>query len=188
MKLLCPLEEGYDRSTFDCGEAELNDYLKRFARQSQEREGARSYVLLYGNRIIAYYTLVVGAVDWQDCPEVTRKVLGKYPVPVLVIAHLAVDKDFQNRGYAAALLKDAFLRALQVCDIAGVAAVIIDAKSKEGREYCLRRQLGLKPMPGDPLRLYIPLAVIRQNQKRNRGRPAKQNRLQVEGVGKFKLQ
>src|SRR5271163_2748826 len=124
MKPPCPLLKGHDRSAFDCGKPELNDYVKRFARQTQERDGAKTYVVLEDNRVIAYYTLVVGDADWQDCPEEIRKGLGKYPVPVLVIARLAVDVRYHGKGLGVGLLKDAFLRALQVSKIAGVAAVV----------------------------------------------------------------
>ena len=164
MKSPCPLLKGHDRSAFDCGKPELNDYLKRFARQTQERDGAKTYVVLEDNLVIAYYTLVVGDVEWQDCPEEIRKGLGKYPVPVLVIARLAVDSRFHGKGLGIGMLKDAFLRALQVSSIAGVAAVIIDAKDDEAKAYYQRKELGFKPMPGKPMSLYLPLRMIRANQ------------------------
>ncbi len=84
----CPLDRGLDRSSFGCGEPVLNDYLKKFARQTQDRDGAKTSVVLAQNQVIGYYTLVLGSVEWDHCPEVVRKVLGKYPLPVLVIARL----------------------------------------------------------------------------------------------------
>lgn len=164
MRLPCPLLKGHDRSAFDCGKPELNNYLKRFARQTQERDGAKTYVVLEDNRVIAYYTLVVGDVEWQECPEEIRKGLGKYPVPVLVIARLAVDFRFHGKGLGIGMLKEAFLRALQVSSIAGVAAVIVDAQDEEAKAYYERKDLGFKPMPDDPMRLYLPLRMIKANQ------------------------
>jgi GNAT superfamily N-acetyltransferase len=164
MKSPCPLQRGHDRSSFDCGKPELNDYLKRFARQAQERDGAKTYVVLEDNCVIAYYTLVVGDVEWPDCPAEIRKGLGRYPVPVLVIARLAVDVRFHNRGLGVSLLKDAFLRALQVSSIVGLAAVIVDAKDDEAKAYYERKQLGFKAMPADSMKLYLPLRAIRANQ------------------------
>lgn len=167
MKSPCPLLKGHDRSAFDCGKPELKlsevQYLQRFARQTQERDGAKTYVVLDDNRVIAYYTLVVGNVEWQDCPDEIRKGLGRYPVPVLVIARLAVDSRFHSKGLGIGMLKDAFLRALQVSSIAGVSAVIVDAKDEEAKAYYERKELGFKPMPGDPMRLYLPLGMIRDN-------------------------
>ena len=119
MRSPCPLQKGHDRSVFDCGKSELNDYLKRFARQTQEKDGAKTYVGLKDNCVIAYYSLVVGDVEWQDCPDEIRKGLGKYPVPVLVIGRLAVDIHYQGKRLEIGMLKDAFLRALQVSEIAG---------------------------------------------------------------------
>lgn len=164
MRSPCPLQKGHDRSAFDCGKAELSDYLKRFARQTQERDGAKTYVVLEDNHVIAYYTLVVGDVEWQDCPEEIRKGFGKYPVPVLVIARLAVDSRFHDKGLGIGMLKDAFLRALQVSNIVGVAAVIVDAKDDQAKAYYERKELGFKPMPCDSMRLYLPLRAIRANQ------------------------
>lgn len=163
MKQLCPLEKGHDRSAFDCGKPDLNEYLKKFARQTQDRDGAKTYVALEENQVIAYYTLVVGNVEWQNCPDDIRKGLGKYPVPVLVIARLAVDLRFQRKGLGVGMIKDAFLRALQVSEIAGVAAVVLDAKDAEAKAYYEGKNLGLSSMPGDPLRLYVPLRLIRDN-------------------------
>jgi predicted N-acetyltransferase YhbS len=163
MKPLGPLEKGHDRSAFDCGKPELNEYLKKFARQTQDRDGAKTYVALDANQVIAYYTLVVGHVEWQNCPDDIRKGLGKYPVPVLVIARLAVDLRFQGKGLGIGMIKDAFLRAIQVSDIAGVAAVVLDAKDNDAKAYYQRKNLGLSAMPGDPMRLYVSLRFIRDN-------------------------
>ena len=156
-----PLEKGHDRSAFDCDKPALNVYLNQFARQTQERHGARTYVVLENNRVIAYYTLVVGDVDWQDCPDDLKKGLGKYPIPVLVIARLAVDLRFHGQGVGIGMIKDAFLRALQVSRIAGLAAVVLDAKDNEAKAYYQSKNLGLSSMPGDAMRLYVPLRHIR---------------------------
>jgi predicted N-acetyltransferase YhbS len=164
MKSPCPLEKEHDRSAFDCGKPQLNYYLQKFASQTQEKDGAKTYVVLDDNRVIAYYTLVVGNIEWQECPAEIRKGLGKYPIPVLVIARLAVDHRFHGKGLGIGMLKDAFLRALQVSEIAGVAAVIVDTKDLEAKVYYERKELGFRPMPDDPMRLYLPLRTIRANQ------------------------
>lgn len=161
MKPICLLQKGHDRSTFDCGQPELNEYLQRYARQSQERGGSKTYVALDGKRFIGYYTLVVGEVEWTDCPEALRKGLGRYPVPVIVIARLAVDKAIHGKGVGMGLLKDAFLRVLQVADIVGVVAVIVDAKDAPVRDYYLGKNLGFQPMPGRALQLFLPTGQLR---------------------------
>lgn len=117
---------------------------------------------LDAHQVIAYYTLVVGNLEWQNCPDDLRKGLGKYPVPVLVIARLAVDLRFQGKGLGIGMIKDAFLRAIQVSHIAGVAAVVLDAKDDDAKAYYLRKNLGLSAMPGDQMRLYASLRFICQ--------------------------
>jgi GNAT superfamily N-acetyltransferase len=164
----CPLDRGHDRSSFDCGEPLLNDYLKKFARQTQDRDGAKTYVVLAQNQVIGYYTLVLGSVEWDHCPEVVRKGLGKYPLPVLVIARLAIDSRFQGRGLGVGMLKDAFLRALQVADIAGLVALIVDAKSPDAKAYYQHKRFGFEPMPGDPMRLFLPIRALRASQGKER--------------------
>jgi predicted N-acetyltransferase YhbS len=82
---------------------------------------------------------------------------------VLVIARLAVDLRFQGKGLGIGMIKDAFLRAIQVSDIAGVAAVVLDAKDNDAKAYYQRKNLGLSAMPGDPMRLYVSLRFIRDN-------------------------
>ena len=79
---------------------------------------------------------------------------------MLVLARLAVDVRFQGKGLGVGMIKDAFLRALQVSDIAGVAAVVLDAKDNEAKSYYERKNLGLRATPCDPMRLYVPLRVI----------------------------
>jgi predicted N-acetyltransferase YhbS len=162
---ICLLEKGHDKAGFDCGKQQLNEYLQKFARQTQERDGSRTYVALEGNQVIAYYTLVVGDVEWKDCPPELSKGLGKYPIPVLIIARLAVDRRFHGAGLGIGMIKDAFNRALAVSDIAGVAAVIVDAKDKEAKAYYERKKIGFTPIPGDSMRLYIPISIIRANIK-----------------------
>jgi len=102
-------------------------------------------------------------VEWQDCPEEIRKGLGKYPVPVIVIARLAVDSRYHGRGFGSGMLKDAFLRALQVSSIAGVAAVIVNAKDENAKAYYERKELGFKTLPGNPMRLHLSIGTIRAN-------------------------
>ncbi|MBZ0186854.1 MAG: GNAT family N-acetyltransferase, partial [Candidatus Obscuribacterales bacterium] len=115
----CPLAEVHDIASFDCGVEALDSYLKRYARQTQKREGARTYVVLEGNRVVAFYTIVFGGIEWTDAPEVVRKGLGKYPIPVLIIARLAVDREWHGKGLGKSLLLDALKRAMAASEIAG---------------------------------------------------------------------
>ena len=94
----CPLHESHDISRFDCGVEALNTYLKQYAQQAQKRDGARTYVVRKDNLVVAYYTIVFGSIVWNAAPDNVRKGLGKYPIPVMIVARLAVDKRWADRG------------------------------------------------------------------------------------------
>lgn len=157
----CPLDEGHDISQFDCGIEALNLYLQRYARQNQQKEGARTYVALHGKKVIGYYTLVFSSVSWSEAPEELRKGLGKYPIPALLIARLAVDKSAAGQGLGSDLLQDALARAIAASEIAGLRAVIVDAKDENARQFYVDR--GLRPFAQDRRRLFVTITELKKS-------------------------
>jgi GNAT superfamily N-acetyltransferase len=99
-------------------------------------------------------------VDCGDVPERVAKGLAKHPVPVMILARLAVDSFFQRQGLGVALFKDALRRTLQAADIAGIRAVILHAKGEEARQWYLR--LGFSPGPIAPMQLFLLLKDIQR--------------------------
>ena len=85
-----PLDKSHDLSAFDCGAAALNDYLHNYAWQNHQNRSARTYVTIKENRVVGYYTLAAGSVGRGDTPPRVAKGLANYPVPVILIARLAV--------------------------------------------------------------------------------------------------
>lgn len=160
MKEPCPLQEGHDVSSFDCGVEPLNEYLKRYARQTQKREGARTYVVLDNNKVVAYYTIVFGGIDWKDSPEHVRKGLGKYPIPVMMLARLAVDTRWSGKGLGNSLLLDALKRALAASEIAGLRAVVVDAKDDTAKHFYEKR--GFRPWPLESNRLFVTIPELKR--------------------------
>jgi len=154
------LDKGHDSSQFDCGIELLNVYLQQYARQNQKKEGARTYVVLDGERIIGYYTLVFGSVSWLEAPEKLKSGLGKYPIPVLLIARLAVDKFYAGRGLGSDLLQDALRRSVLASEIAGLCAVIVDAKNEQARKFYLGQNF--HAFPEDPMRLFLTMAELKK--------------------------
>ena len=144
---------------FDCGQEELNLFIKRYALTGQRANISRTYVAVQGVRIVGYHTLAVGSVLYQDAPERLGKGIPKHPIPVLLLARLAVDKTWQGRGLGAALVVDAIRRTLQAADIAGARALLIHAKDEEARDFYMH--LGFEPFTGDPFVLYRLLKDIR---------------------------
>lgn len=119
---------------FDCGKPALNDWLLRHARQAQASGSAKTYVVLDGESIAAYYSLTVGQVEPVDAPERMRKGMAQYPIPVVVLARLAVSTRHQKQGLGVGLLQDAIRRTVLVAEQAGIRAMLthpIDAQAAE---------------------------------------------------------
>jgi GNAT superfamily N-acetyltransferase len=139
---------------FDCGKDPLNVHLKRYAGQNQRRGGSRTYVIAdRGNRVVGYYTLAVGSIEHVDAPAVVAKGLGQYPIPVIILARLAIDKTVQGQGFGSSLLKDALKRALNVSKEVGVRAVLVHAKDPEARDWY--KDKGFIESPNDPFHLLL---------------------------------
>jgi GNAT superfamily N-acetyltransferase len=153
------LEEEHDLKDFDCG-VDLNTYLKRYASQTQKRYGARTYVVLEENRVVAYYTLVFGGINWNDAPESLRKGLGRYPILIMLIARLAVDKGWAGKALGNSLLLDAVQRCLAASEIAGLRALVVDAKDDVAKRFYEKR--GFRAWPIDSSRLFVTMTEVRR--------------------------
>ena len=129
------LTKDHDRSAFDCGAPSLTDYLKKYALQNQKKHAARTYVATRGNRIVGYYSLAYGSVSLEEAPPSVRSGLPRHPIPVILLARLAVDSTEQGRGLGAALLKDALLRTIQAAEIAGLRAILVHAKDDSAKRF-----------------------------------------------------
>jgi GNAT superfamily N-acetyltransferase len=156
-----PLDTSHDLAAFDCGAATLNDYLRKYAWQNHQNRSARTYVASREKRVVGYYTLAAGSVRREDTPPRVAKGLGAYPVPIILIARLAVDRTEQGKGLGAALLKDAILRTVQAADIVGCRAVLVHAKDEKARDFY--RKYGFEPSPLDELHLYLLMKDIKSN-------------------------
>src|SRR5579883_576554 len=126
---LVPLDGGHDRAVFDCGVPALNLYLRNYALQNQKRGIVRNYVTTHrGDKVIAaYYSLVYASLDQKLLPPKLVKGLGKYDIPIMLLARLAVDHREQGKGLGKALLKDATLRTMQAAEIAGLKLLLVHA-------------------------------------------------------------
>jgi GNAT superfamily N-acetyltransferase len=145
---------------FDCGQPDLNRWLVRYALQNQGANAAQTYVGLANKLVVGYYTLAVGQVEYADAPERLQKGLARHPVPIMLLARLAVHRDWQGKGIGRALLRDAVLRTLQAADIAGIRSLAVHAKDERARQYY--EQFDFAPSPTDPLHLFILLKDIRK--------------------------
>lgn len=155
-----PLDKLQDRISFDCGVEPLNDYLRKYALQNQKKDAARTYVAtVEENRIVGYYTLVFGAVSIEETtPEISAG-LGKYPIPIILLARLAIDKSEKGKGTGKFLLRDALLRAVRASEIAGLRAFLVHAKDESAKAFYER--FGFQPAPHNEFHLFLKMSDIR---------------------------
>jgi len=138
---------------FDCGNEALNRFLQRFALNNQQANASQTYLGLADDAIIGFYTLVVGEVSFEGAPMRLTKGLARHPVPIMLIARLAVSVSWQGKGIGAGLLKDAMLRTLNAADIAGIRALAVHAKDDTARAFY--EHFEFVPSPSDPLHLFV---------------------------------
>lgn len=144
---------------FDCGEPALDRFLARFAFPNQQANASQTYVGLADDTVIGFYTLVVGEVAHAEAPERLVKGLARHPVPIMLLARLAVARDWQGKGIGAGLLRDAVLRTLQAADIAGIRALAVHAKDDAARVFY--RRFDFVESPTDPLHLFALIKDLR---------------------------
>jgi GNAT superfamily N-acetyltransferase len=156
-----PIAKGHDRKRFDCGVAALNEYLLKYARQNHESGGAKTFVAVADGepgRILGYYTISPGSIEFARTPEVVTRKLGRYEVPVFRLGRLAVDRSYQKQGLGGQLLFAAAERALSVAAVVGGVALAIDAKDDSAAEWY--EGFGAMRLLDAPLKLILPLATI----------------------------
>ena len=145
---------------FDCGREQLNRYLLRYAWQNQQAGASQTYVGVLGDTIIGFYTLAVGQVTHVEAPERLTKGLARHPVPIMLLARLAVDRRWHGQGVGKALLRDAMDRTLQAADIAGIRAFAVHAKDEEAMRFY--EHFDFVPSPADPMHLFVLLKDVRR--------------------------
>jgi hypothetical protein len=138
---------------FSCGRPELDIYLKRFSLLNQKSGSAVTYVLKRGKTVIGFYSLAVGSVEHRTAPPRVIKGLARHPIPIMLLARLAVSMGFQRQRVGQILLRDAIVRTAQAGDIAGIRALIVHAKDDETRNWYLAQ--GFYTSPTDPMHLFV---------------------------------
>jgi GNAT superfamily N-acetyltransferase len=145
---------------FDCGREGLNRFLARYALINQKAGSAQTYVAVSGEAVVGYYSLAVGEVAYGDAPERLTRGLAQHPVPIMLLARLAVSLSWQGRGLGANLLKDAMRRTLQAADIAGIRAFVVHALDDEARRFY--EHFEFSPSHTNPMHLFLLIKDIRR--------------------------
>jgi predicted N-acetyltransferase YhbS len=156
-----PLAAHHRLEGFDCGKPPLTDWLLRHARQAQGSGSAKTFVTCDGERVAGYFSLTVGQIDSLDAPERVRRGMGQYPIPLVILARLAVDSDYQGQGIGYSLLQDAINRTLAIAEHAGIRALLthpIDASAE-----AFYRRFGFESMPENARQLLLLLKDARRH-------------------------
>jgi GNAT superfamily N-acetyltransferase len=153
------LHRTHNVEQFTCGQAELDRFLNRHALQAQQSNSSQTYVAVDGDAIAGFYTIVAGEVEHARAPERVVKGMARHPIPLLVLARLAVHVNAQGRGIGSGLLLDALGRTLQVADVIGVRALAVHAK--DDRAVAFYRHFGFMPSPTDARHLFMIIKDIR---------------------------
>ena len=154
-----PLTAHHFVDSFECGKPPLDHFLQRFALINQKTGSARTYVVCRGRRVVGYYSLAAGGVEHAQAPLRTGRGLPRHPIPVMLLARLAVDAREQGRGLGRALLKDALSRTDRAADIAGIRALLVHAKDDEARAWYEAHDF--EPSPVDPYHLFLLMKDLR---------------------------
>jgi GNAT superfamily N-acetyltransferase len=153
------LQRSHSVEGFDCGSEPLNRFLVKYAFQNQQAGASQTYVALADETVAGYYTLVVGEVEYESAHERMTKGLARHPVPIMLLARLAIATSWQGRGLGSGLLKDAMQRTVQAAEIAGIRAFAVHGKDDNARAFY--EHFGFTPLPSDPYHLFRLLKDIR---------------------------
>ena len=150
-----PLGPQHRLEGFDCGKPSLNDWLLRHARQAQGSGSAKTFVVVDDDRVAGYFSLTVGQIDTLDAPERIRKGMGQYPLPVVILARLAVSTTDQGRGIGVGLLQDAIRRTMLIAEHAGIRAMLTHPIDEDATRFYTRFGFIASPLREQQLLLLL---------------------------------
>lgn len=156
-----PIGGKHQVAAFDCGAPALNEFLLRHALASHQAGSAKTFVATTDRQVVVgYYSLAASQVLYADAPPRLQKGVARHPVPVVLLARLAVDQAWQGKGLGPGLLKDAILRVLSAAEGVGIRALLVHAKDEKAKAFYLH--YNFEPLPGYPLHLVLMLKDARK--------------------------
>ena len=156
-----PIARSHDRKAFDCGDPAMNDFVRRFARQSHEQNAAKTFCaidLIVPARILGFYTVTPSAIAHANVPPALTRGLAHHEVAGFKLARLAVDRGVAEQGLGGQLLAAAALRCLRIAGEVGGTLLIIDAKGERASAWYAG--YGAQPLQDRPLTLVMSLATF----------------------------
>lgn len=154
-----PLNSSHILAEFHSGEAALDEWIKHRGLKNQSMGAARTFVVCRGNasQVVGFYSLATGSVTHAVAPGSLRRNMPD-PVPVIILARLAVDASFHSKGLGADLLHDAVLRCCRVAENIGVRAIMVHAISDRARQFYIHH--GFTPSQTQERTLFLRLPII----------------------------
>lgn len=165
------LNASHELHAFDCGKPALNDWLARHALQAQASGSAKTFVVTQGAEVAGYFSLTVGQIDTLEAPARVRKGMGAFPIPVIILARLAVSTSCQGEGVGVGMLQDAIGRTLAIADQAGVRALLTHPMDEDAERFYRRFGFEASPVRAQQLLLLLKDArrLLRPAQAQNTG-------------------
>lgn len=153
------LGKRHKRENFDCGEQNLNDFLKKYARQNSEKGFGRTFVAVLPDEtdILGFYTISSGSISFEIVPEK----LPRYPIPTVHLGRLATDVNSRGQGLGELLLIDALQRTVLVAAELGIYAVELCALTENAKNFYLK--YGFVALKDDERHLYLPIETLRKS-------------------------
>jgi predicted N-acetyltransferase YhbS len=155
-----PLNQSHDLASFDCGNIELSDWLKKKALKNQISGASKTFVVCDNKRVVAYYSLAAGSIEHQF---VNAKVKRNQPnpIPVVILGRLAVDKTYQNKGLGLDLVKNAIQRVFTASEAIGIRAILVHAIDESAKRF-YEQKCGFTPSGFQDKTLMLLLTDIEQ--------------------------
>jgi GNAT superfamily N-acetyltransferase len=160
--IFCPLDSSIRKEDFDCGILELNDYLRKYAKQNDTKGVAKTFVAIADTDdrvVLGYYSVSMAELQRESLPEAAQKRLPGYPIPVMRLGRLAVDRSIQGQGLGKQLLMECFARAVRLSPEIGIVGVMVDASNQQAKEFYLK--YGFIPLNDKPMSLFISLSTLK---------------------------
>jgi predicted N-acetyltransferase YhbS len=158
------LTEQYIREEFDCGKHKsLSEWLKRHSLEAERVRSARTYITHRENRVVGYYSLCAASVSKEEASARVAKYQPGYPIPVILLARLAVDKSYQGKGLGSALLKDALYRSFEGSKLVGARAILVHTVDKEAKQFY--KHFGFEDCPVNDLHMMLLIKDLERSLK-----------------------
>ena len=155
-----PIRTSHRIGDFTSGVVSLDEWLKRRAPANQASGAARTFVVCDADKVVGYYALASGAVHVATAPGRFRRNMPD-PIPVVLLARLAVDRSYQGRSLGRALVRDAARRVVNAAEAIGIRGILVHAISDDAKAFYLA--LGFEPSPIEPMTLMVTLTDIRKS-------------------------